>query len=361
MPWRTVPTPALVLDLDVLERNVASMATRAATLGVVLRPHFKTHKCIEVLTMQRRAGAVGVTVSTLDEARVVVDAGHDDVTWAFPLILGRLDEACALARRATLRFVVDSPEAVDALCRAESSFHVWIKVDTGYGRAGIEPSDPRLLSLARRIDTAPNLTLDGLLSHCGHAYDASSPAAIVAIAEADRIAMVSAASSLRHAGIRVPSVSVGSTPSMMLVERLDGVDEARPGNYVFFDHVQRRLGACALSDCALTVSTSVVSSRSHHAIVDAGALALSKDPGVNLGASPVATMGDVLRDDGTLEPDQRLVSLSQEHGRLNASCPVGTRLRILPNHACLTAACFDHYVVVRGTRVVDRWRIHRQR
>ncbi len=358
MSWRNVPTPALLLDLDILERNVVSMAARASALGVALRPHFKTHKCLEVLALQRKHGATGVTVSTLEEARVVIDAGYDDVTWAFPVILSRLDEALALARRATLRFVVDSDVAVEALTQLAAPFHVWLKVDTGYGRAGIEPDDPRMIDVALRIQTSPHLMLDGILSHCGHTYDANGPSAIRVIAEEDRAGMVAASASLRAAGVAVPALSVGSTPSMALVECLDGVDEARPGNYVFFDHVQEQLGACALADCALTVLTSIVSSRPGHSIVDAGALALSKDVGLNRGE---ATMGEVLQETGELDPSLRIVSVSQEHGRLNASQPVGTVLRILPNHACLAAACFDEYVVVRGADVVGRWRIHRQR
>ncbi|RMH20759.1 MAG: hypothetical protein D6696_07400 [Acidobacteria bacterium] len=352
-----LPTPALLLDLEVLERNVARMARRAQRLGVALRPHVKTHKCLEIAELQERHGAAGFTVSTLDEARVFVDRGFTDLTWAFPLPLSRLAEARRLAQRANLRLLVDSPQAVAALEAQEHPFHVWLKVDCGYHRAGVDPSSGMALELARRIATAPRLVFDGILTHSGQAYDAPSVEALRAVAEEERRVMVDCAERLRAAGIAVPRVSVGSTPATSVAESLDGVDEARPGNYVFYDHVQVALGACTAADCALTVLASVVSRQRDHAVVDAGALALSKDPGTG------TTMGEIYRDyaGGILDPELRLVALSQEHGHLNRPLAVGERLRILPNHSCLTAACFDHYTVVRGDEVVGRWRIWRQR
>lgn len=175
--------------------------------------------------------------------------------------------------------------------------------------------------------------------------------------------MVRCAERLRAAGITVPAVSVGSTPSMAVIDHLDGVDEARPGNYVFYDRTQVLLGSCAVRDCAVSVLASVVSSQpgADHAVTDAGALALSKDTGRH--DAPHPTMGEVYDDyaAGRLHPEARLVSLSQEHGVVNAPHPVGARVRILPNHSCLTVACFDAYDVVRGEEVVDRWRVHRER
>ena len=178
--------------------------------------------------------------------------------------------------------------------------------------------------------------------------------------------MAGFADRLRAEGIEVPDVSVGSTPAMSAVTSLEGVTEARPGNYAFYDYDQVALGSCEARDCALTVLASVVSSwgvrrGDDRCIVDAGALALSKDTGPDRPEHP--TMGETFADyaAGVLSPGVRLVSLSQEHGILSASFPVGTRVRILPNHSCLTAACFDECFVVRGGEVVDRWRIWRGR
>lgn len=358
-----IPTPSLLLDLEVLERNLTRMAERAAALGVVLRPHVKTHKCLEVARRQRDLGAEGITVSTLQEARDFADGGFTDITWAFPVILSRREEIRELAERVTLRLVVDSEEAVRALENLGLPLHVWLKVDCGYHRAGVDPESPASLELARRLAGSFSLRFDGLLTHSGHAYHGKTRDEIVTIAEQERQVMARFADRLRDAGIAVPGVSVGSTPAMSVVERLAGVTEARPGNYAFHDFMQVGLGSCGVRDCAATVLASVVSARSGdpRCVVDAGALALSKDRGLDWTEPP--TLGEVFADyeAGLLSPIARLTSLSQEHGILSKRRPVGTRVRILPNHSCLTAACFDEYVVVRGEAVVDRWKIWRGR
>lgn len=353
-----LPTPALVLDLDVLEDNLRNMAARARALGVTIRPHVKTHKCIEIAERQRDLGAAGITVSTLYEAAVFSEHGFLDQTWAFPLIPSRLTEVAALCRQTRLGVTVDSPSAVESLVEARISAPVWLKVDCGYRRAGVDPAGPLPLAIARAIGDATGLEFAGLLSHSGNAYSAKSPAEIREIAEEERSLMSSLAARLETAGVSVPGVSVGSTPSMSQVEDLTGVTEVRPGNYVFYDRVQASLGACTYAACAVTVLASVVSSQpgAPHCVIDAGALALSKDRGPSEGPT---SMGEVYEDyaEGRLRPDARVVELSQEHGILNRAFPRGIRLRILPNHSCLTVANFDSYWVVRGDQVVDRWRI----
>lgn len=361
MRLASLPTPALVLDLDRVERNLAGMAARCRDLGVALRPHLKTHKCVELAERQRALGATGVTVSTLAEAAVFADHGFDDITWAFPVILSRLPEARALAERVTLRLFVDGPEALDALERAGFPFHVWLKIDCGYHRAGLDPGSPATLDLARRVARSPHLRFDGIATHSGHAYHAEGRRRIAAVAESERRVVADLRARLAADGMPV-SGSVGSTPAMSCVERLDGATEARPGNYVFYDAMQVGLQVCSAAECGVTVLASVVSSQpgATHCVVDAGALALSKDGGH---PGPVSAMGWVYDDyaAGTLRSDARLTSLSQEHGVLSARLPVGARVRILPNHSCLTVACFDEYHVVQGDRVVDRWRIWRGR
>jgi D-serine deaminase-like pyridoxal phosphate-dependent protein len=357
-----IPTPALLLDLDVLEANLEAMARRAGSLGVALRPHLKTHKCVEVARLQRDLGARGATVATLHEARVFAEHGFDDLTWAFPVVPGRVEEAAELAGEVTLRLVVESHEALDLLEETGRPLHVWMEVDCGYGRTGVEPGGSSARELARRISDAPQLRFDGILTHGGQAYHGDSPADIARAAEQERSVMVDLAGRLRDEGIPVPGISVGSTPGMARARSLDGVTEARPGNYAFYDYTQVQLGSCGPEDCALTVLSTVVSSPpgSDRSTCDAGALSLSKDPGPDAGP---ATMGEIYRDyaAGELREDVRLVSLSQEHGRLDGRLPLGERIRILPNHSCLAAACFDRYHAVRGDRVVDRWTIHRGR
>jgi len=356
-----LPTPALLLDADRVGRNVARMAERCATLGVSLRPHLKTHKCVEVAELQRGRGARGVTVSTLAEAAVFAEHGFADIMWAFPLILGRLDEARALAERVTLRLFIDGPEAADALERSGFPFHVWLKIDCGYHRAGLDPASPATLDLARRIAGSPLLVFDGIASHSGHAYHAAGCARIQVAAEQERQVMAELRARLADEGLH-GAASVGSTPAISCVEHLEGVDEARPGNYVFYDGTQVDLGVCTPQECGVTVLASVVSSQpgAGHCVVDAGALALSKDAGH---PALVPAMGRIYDDyaAGTVREDAYLTSLSQEHGKVSCALPVGSRIRILPNHSCLTVACFDEYAVVDGESVIDRWKIWRGR
>jgi len=382
MPHRRLvgdlPTPALLLDLDVLERNVAAMAAKARALGVHLRPHVKTHKCPEIGRMQLAAGARGITVATLAEAQAFAGAGFGDVTWAFPLVLARLEEVVALARRITFRVTLESAAALDALGaaarRAGLVVHAWLEVDSGHHRSGVDPLSPAGLELARRLAAEPGVAFDGLLTHAGHAYHARSRAERAAVAEHEREVMAAFAARLAGAGIPVGDVSVGSTPALSAVERLDGVTEVRPGNYAFYDFMQLASGVCAAEDCAVTVLASVVSHQggAGHVVVDAGALALSKDPGPDDPALRRG-FGPLLRGlaGPGLDPVLAVRGMSQEHGMVagggagpadvDGRLAVGDKVRILPNHSCLTVALFDEYQVVRGEEVVDRWAIRRAR
>ena len=238
---------------------------------------------------------------------------------------------------------------------------VWIEVDCGYGRSGVDPSSDAGPVLARRIADSPRLALRGCLTHAGHAYHGEDPDAIAGIAEHERRTMVEFGVRLREIGIDPGDLSVGSTPGMAHVRSLEGIDEARPGNYALFDYTQVRLGSCKVSDCAATVLSTVVSSAPARgqSVSDAGALVLSKDTGPDRPPH----YGRVFEspEGAALSPDARIVSVSQEHATISASFPVGTRLRILPNHSCLTVACFDHFTLVRNQRVVGQWRIWRCR
>jgi len=361
MTLADLPTPALLVDLDVLERNLDAMQAKCDRLGVALRPHVKTHKCVEVGRMQLQRGARGITVSTLEEARAFADAGFDDVTWAFPVIPGRIDEARELGERTRLGLLVDHRGGVEALRRSGADFDVWLKIDCGYHRAGVDPDGEEAVRLARSIADTPTLRFRGILTHSGQAYHVTGEEALAAIAETERAVIVRVAARLRNEGIPVPGVSVGSTPAMSAVRDLTGVTEARPGNYAYFDLMQVTIGSCEPDDCALSVLATVVSSASDHAVVDAGALALSKDPGLDgPGGSSMGRVRATLSG-GPLPGDVRLVELSQEHGKTSGPLPHGERVRIAPNHSCLTAACFDRLHAVRGEDVVDAWRVRRER
>ncbi|PYS85605.1 MAG: hypothetical protein DMF67_00215 [Acidobacteria bacterium] len=371
MDLHTIKTPSLLLDIERVRRNAARISARAREFGVSLRPHVKTHKCVEVARIQTVGEAGGITVSTLAEARAFADRGFKDITYAVPVEPGKFGEAIELAR-ACERFALitddlDVPRRLDeAARRARVVLDLFLKVDCGYHRCGVEPDSPEALEIPRLISDARGLRFAGILTHAGHSYHARSREELLGVARDERDVMREFAARLRADGIKVPTVSVGSTPTMTHFDHLDGVDEARPGNYIFFDAFQATLGSCGFQDCALTVLASVVHrDRTRRKVVlDAGAIALSKDRGP-VEFDPACGFGRVLDVEGS-ETGLRVGPLSQEHGevfvedeRLLDALGVGARVRVLANHSCLTAAQHSHYHVLEGGRVVDRWEIMR--
>ncbi len=371
-----LPTPALLLDLDILDRNLLRMQKKISDLGGSLRPHIKTHKCIHIGRKQKELGAKGITVSTFFEAEQFALNGFEDITWAFPIPPVYAAKAVELAKKVTFRVVVDSEEAIEHLEHACASLnghiHVWLKVDCGYHRAGVDPQAPLAEQLVRALVESRSIEFDGILSHSGHAYAGKSRNEIFSVAHQERDVMIDFADAMRRKGYRIPAISIGSTPAMSVIENLDGIGEVRPGNYCFYDSTMVDLGVCQVADCAVTVLASVISHQpgASHFVIDAGALALSKDTGVAVPPSD-AQMGSLFENYETtqLERRVRLKTLSQEHGKVFADRAgfiegkfrVGDKVRILENHSCLTVAHFDEYCVVRGEEVVDRWGILRGR
>ncbi len=359
-----VETPALLLHHDVMERNLEHMANRAKKLGVALRPHIKTHKCLELGRRQQAHGAQGITVSTLFEAQAFARDGFRDLTWAFPLDPTHIPHVHRIAENGiTLRVILDDLDTAKAL--AGSGLHVWLKVDCGYHRAGVDPASRYALEVARELGAERGLIFDGILSHSGHAYRTRNREEAAQIAEQERQVMTWFADLLRKDGLPVRGVSVGSTPAMAAVKSLTGVTEARPGNYIFYDRTMVLIGCCGPQDVAISVLATVVSHLpgAAHFVVDAGALSLSKDLGpAHLGLE--TAFGEVKG-----HPELTVASVSQEHGLIRAAAPaaiegkfkVGQQVEIIPNHSCLTEAHFDEYVVIEGGRVMDRWHIERGR
>ena len=359
-----IETPALLLDRAVMERNLSHMAEKAKKLGVSLRPHIKTHKCLELGRRQQAYGAKGITVSTLFEAQAFARGGFTDLTWAFPLDPTHIPHVQRIAQDGiTLRVILDDLDTAKALAR--SGLHVWLKVDCGYHRAGVDPASRYALEVARELGAERGLTFDGVLSHSGHAYHTQNRNEATQIAEQERQVMAWFAELLRKDGLPIRAVSVGSTPAMAAAKDLTGVTEARPGNYIFYDRTMVLIGCCEPRDVAVSVLASVVSHQpgAAHFVVDAGALALSKDLGpTHLGLEPAF---GAVKD----HPELTVASVSQEHGVIRAAAPpaiegkfkVGQHVEIIPNHSCLTEAHFDEYVVLEGGRVMDRWHIERGR
>jgi D-serine deaminase-like pyridoxal phosphate-dependent protein len=371
MDLHAIKTPSLVLDVERARRNAARMSARMRELRTALRPHVKTHKCVEVARLQTEGHAGGITVSTLAEARAFASHGFADITYAVPVEPGKFAEAIELVRRGVrLSLITDDasiPPPLDAAARlAGVRLDLFLKVDCGYHRCGVEPGDPAALDIPRLIHDSRHLRFAGILTHAGHSYHARSKDELFRLARHERDVMTELAGRLAAAGVPAPVVSVGSTPTATHYDHLEGVDEARPGNYIFFDAFQAALGSCALDDCALTVLAAVVhrDRTRRRVVLDAGAVALSKDGGP-AEFDPSCGFGRVLDLSGA-DLGLRVTSLSQEHGEvmvgdeaLLESLPVGTRVRVLANHSCLAAAQHAHYHVLEGDRVVDLWEIHR--
>ncbi len=335
------------------------MREKAVISGVAFRPHVKTHKTAEIARMQH-SGALGpITVSTLAEAEFFADAGFGDITYAVPIAPEKLDRAAALARRIdSLNLLIDSEPALRALEEHGEIFDVFLKVDCGYHRAGVDPEAPESFRLALAIARSPSVHFQGLLTHAGHSYHARTIKEIRSVAAEETACLTRFRARLAKEGLGGVMRSVGSTPTMSVVDRFDDVDEVRPGNYVFYDAFQATIGSCRREDCAVSVLATVIGSYPDRgeAIIDAGALALSKDLGPDH-IDPQFGFGIVCHTNMHPLP-MRLIALSQEHGKLETSSPppVGTRLRIIPNHSCLTAAMYDVYHVIENGNVVDEWR-----
>ena len=363
-----LPTPALILDRRKLEANAERMRSRVRDLGVTLRPHVKTSKSIEVLKVLAGGTDVPITVSTLAEARYFFGQGVRDILYAVGIAPVKLPQVAELLRSGyRLRVILDSIEAADAVQGFGSSegmtIEALIEVDTDGHRAGVAPEDGLLIEIAGRLADGPGARLAGVMTHAGGSYSARTLGEFEAIAERERAGAVRAAEQLRAAGFPVETVSVGSTPTVHYARSLEGVTEARVGVYAFGDLVQAGLGTCAIEDIAISVLASVIGHNRQHGrvLVDAGFLALSRDRGTSdfpvdwgYGAVCDATTGEPI--DGV-----RVESTNQEHGIITGDIdwdrfPIGGRVRILPNHACATAAAYDRYFVTDGdASVTDVW------
>jgi D-serine deaminase-like pyridoxal phosphate-dependent protein len=358
MQLTDIGTPALLVDRARLEHNIRRMRERLAELGVPLRPHVKTAKSVDIARMAVEGQPGGITVSTLREAEHFLEHGFTDILYAVGIVPSKLAHAAALQRRgAEITIILDSVEMAEAaVMKAEALgrvFPVLIEVDTDGGRAGVAAGDTeRLVEIGRILAAAAGTELRGVMTHAGLSYDRRSPEALRAHAEQERSGAVAAAEALRAAGLPAPVVSVGSTPGALFAERLDGVTEVRAGVYMFQDLVMADLGVCAEEEIALSVLATVIGHRRDrgYLLVDAGGLALSKDSGP---ARDKPSYGSLW--DSTGRPlGLSIASTNQEHGLVPAEdedferLPIGSQVRVAPNHACMTAAAHERYHVVDG-------------
>ncbi|MDP9836517.1 D-serine deaminase-like pyridoxal phosphate-dependent protein [Neorhizobium huautlense] len=334
--------PRVVIDEAVLRRNIEEMT---ALVGgrAALHPHIKTHKSLEIARLQKENGAAGFTTARPYEAAMLLRDGLFPVTLAYPLLNPQI--IAGLLREATsaedIRFIADSDETVDALIagakEAGRKATVFMKVDVGLHRCGVDPSTDTALKIAAAITGNPDLTFAGLLSHAGHAYGAGNAAAVTTIAESELAIMTAMRQKLQNAGIEVPRVSIGSTPTLVKNAGFEGVDEVRPGNYVFYDLTAVRLGLVERNNLALGVAARIIAVNDHYAIANVGSKTLSSDLGPH-GTSATKSFGEawMIGHDTPLP----VAKLSEEHAFLeffDTRPKVGTPLLILPNHSCPVA------------------------
>ena len=361
MKLEDLQTPCLVVDKGKLERNLKRMSDTVRRNGVALRPHLKTAKSADVARMAVAGEAGGITVSTLAEAEYFGERGFRDVFVAAAQPPQKLDRAARLLDKGvSVRLVTDTREGAQAIAAHKGAFSVLIELDSGDHRAGIKADDPALIEIGQTLGGK----LAGVMTHAGHSYDCRDPGCIREISESERTTVVSAASRLREAGLRCDVISVGSTPTMTFATNLDGVTEARPGVYMFHDLMQVEIGSCKREDIALTVLSSVIGTNEdeNRILIDAGALALSKDRSTQATRHD-AGYGEVWDITGSPSYGPCVVRrVYQEHGVITSderlpfeSFPIGAKVRIGPNHACITAAAHDRYYVVDGSEVVAEW------
>ena len=347
--------------------NIHRMQSSADRLGVSLRPHLKTLKSADAARALVQSGAMGITVSTLREAAYFLEHGFSDITYAIGMVPSRLPEVARLiSLGADLKIMTDNMEVASAIAsHADSSrvpYRVLIEIDCGDQRGGIQSDDETLIAIVKCID-ASCAVFEGVLTHAGHAYDVNSITAIKAIAKQERDMAVHAASRIRSAGYEVSTISVGSTPTGLFARDLTGVTELRAGVYTVFDMDQQSRGVCAVEDIALSVLTSVIghNKAAGKILLDAGGLALSKDRGADE-FRPEVGYGQVCDVDGQVITNLYVKGVSQEHGHVPVrndddfiNFPIGSYLRILPIHACMTAAAYDRFAVVKNGAITTYW------
>ena len=350
-------TPVMVVDEAKLRRNIAEMADLAASRGVALRPHFKTHKTPQIGRLQVAAGAIGATCAKLGEAEVFVDqAGITDVLLAYPVVgAPKVRRLLALMDRAHVTVAVDSLAAATALSEAMAAagqtLDIHIEVNTGQDRAGAKAGD-EAVDLALAVNALPGLRVTGVMTHEGHA-GSSDPAVIAATAEAAGKALVETANRIREHGIELPHVSVGSTPSSWYTPAVPGITEMRPGTYAFYDNSIFRHGRIGPDRCAARIVATVVSRPApDRAVIDAGSKALAMDP------SPSHPgFGYIVG-----HPNATIARVSEEHGVVvlppdEPGFAVGDRVEVIPNHVCPTVNLTDELLVARDGHIVDRWTV----
>lgn len=354
----SLDTPAVLVDIDKMDRNLQQMRAISEQRQVALRPHAKTHKSSRLVQMQMDSGAIGITVAKLDEAETLSRlSGCSDVFLAYPIVSGlKAQRAADLAHNLDLSLTIDTTSGADVLNsaaeRVDKKLKVLIEIDSGLRRCGISPDD--VGDFIGQIRHHRHLEVVGVFTHAGHSYGAKSRTELEDIARQEVACVTRAAAAARRAGVNATVTSVGSTPTILAnVDDLDDATEIRPGNYIFKDRMQVSLGGASLDECALSVLCTVVSTASGNAVIDAGSKTFGQDRGAhgNLGVEGFGI---------GLDGKTRLDRLSEEHGVITGGASwlePGDRLQLVPNHACIVADLARVLHAVDGDRVVGSFAV----
>ncbi|NOZ62033.1 MAG: alanine racemase [Calditrichaeota bacterium] len=361
--FQRIHKPTLLLDQIRAAANIRQMAEKAKKSGVRFRPHFKTHQSAEVGEWFRQHGTKEITVSSVEMAQYFAAHGWDDITIAFPANIREIAGFNELAPQIKLNLLVESPETVAFLQqKLQSSVSVWIKIDVGYHRTGIPwDSHRRLKNLAEQIRTSEKLKFAGLLTHAGHTYHARSRDEIRKIFQETKERMQACADLLRRFAFEKVQISVGDTPGCSIAEAFFGVDEIRPGNFVFFDVSQWLLGSCSEEQIAVALACPVVAKHEDRGelVIFGGGIHLSKENVFdNSGRRIFGYVVELNKDGwGKINPDRYVSSLSQEHGIVKTNddffqkTNIGDLVAVLPTHSCLTVNLMKQFITLDGKEI----------
>ncbi|HWQ04311.1 MAG TPA: alanine racemase [Longilinea sp.] len=360
--YDSIEQPVLLLDETRARANIAFMAEKAARNGVRFKPHFKTHQSAEIGAWFRPHGVTAITVSSVDMAEYFARQGWDDITIAFPVNLRQIARLKALAQRLHLGLLVESVQSASFLAQhLNASVDVWIKIDVGSGRTGIPFNTPEaIFPILASLKPASKLSVRGLLTHAGHTYGAGSPEEVRRIFRETQQRLATVRAFVQLESQAALEISVGDTPACTLVEDFSGVDEIRPGNFIFYDAEQYLWSTCRADQIAVAVACPVVAVHPERetVIIYGGAIHFNKDFTSYQGRRAYGLVA-LLAGTGWSDPLQGayVSSLSQEHGLVHLPQPwlsqirVGDLLVILPAHSCLAVSALKRYLTLDGRQI----------
>lgn len=359
-----ITQPTLILNKERVLKNIKKMAEKAKKSNVLFRPHFKTHQSAEIGQWFKDAGIKAIAVSSVDMAEYFAENGWEDITIAFPVNINQIERLNKLAEKITLNLLAESQEAIDFLEQtATSKVNIWLKIDTGYHRTGIDwDNEPVISSIIRSIKKKENLQFGGLLVHSGHTYQTKSRCEIKEIYEDSIIKLKNLQERLFLQGFSIVKLSIGDTPSCSVIDDFSDVDEIRPGNFVFFDLTQKKLGVCEEEEIAVALACPVVAlhPERNEILIYGGGIHLSKE--VLFQEDGSYFFGKVALPDkndkwGKIIEGAYIKSLSQEHGIVKAEedlfkkVKIGDILYVLPIHSCMTANLMKQYYTFEGKKI----------